>query len=157
MPFTVSYRGMAVQVDSVEELDQLAQQTESQREREARRMKRAARPPVTRNTLFDTAPEKSIRGLVRELRDNQKLILAALCNSEQSDADLRKLLNFGDNNKALAGALAGVSKAAKRVGIEAPIQKKMSRSGNGAREYIYSLVPSVTEEVHKAMSVNGHA
>jgi len=158
MPFTVNYRGLSVQVESVEELDQLAERTETQRERESRRAKRVARSQTSRGPLFvDIAPEKSIRGLVKELQDNQKTILAALCNTNQSDTDLRRLLNLGSNNKALAGALSSITKAANKVGVESPIQKKSSRSGNGEREYVYSLIPGAIEEVQRALSANGHA
>lgn len=157
MAFTVQYRGLPVQVDSIKELDQLAEQLETQRDRETRRAKRAVRSQTPRGAQFDTTPDKSVRGLVRELQANQRIILAALVGGDQSDADLRRLLNLGTNNKALAGALSSISKAAKRIGVDSPIDKKNSRSGNGKREYIYSLIPAAVEEVQRALSANGHA
>lgn len=156
MAFVVNYRGMPVQVDSIEELDQLAEKMESQRERDMRKAKRAARPAAPRNNLFDLGPEKSIRGLVRELRDNGRAVLSALSERSHTDTELRALLNLGDNNKALAGALAGISKAAAKIGVDLPLEKKISRTGNGQREYTYSLSSAAIEEVQKAL-LNGPA
>ena|ERR1700734_908762 len=158
MPFTVNYRGLQVECETIEDLNRLAEQQEASRAKDARKARRLARSQA--GTGAEWSPvigEQSISGLIHELKDNQKQLLSEISEAEKTDIQLRAVLHLA-NNKALAGVLAGISKAAKRLGLQdAPIiESKMSRSGNGDREYRYSIRPEAAEEVQKAL-LNGHA
>ena len=68
------------------------------------------------------------------------------------DTDLRAALRL-DNNKALAGILAGISKRAKSAGIDGRslLTKSQSRNGSGERQYAYRIVPEASEEVRSGL------
>lgn len=160
MPFTVNYRGLHVECETINDLNRLAEELEATKAKDARKARRLAKSQAqplsqaSKPSLFE--PEKSIRGLVHQLKENQRQLLSEISKTERSDAELRQLLNL-NGNKALAGVLSGISKAAKRIGLEdVPIESKMSRSGSGEREYRYSIRPDAAEEVQKAL-LNGHA
>jgi glutamyl-tRNA reductase len=154
MSFTVTYRGLQVECKTIEDLNRLAEESESIRAKDARKARRIAKAQAARPSLFE--PDKSIRGLVKELKDQQRTLLTEISKAEKSDAELRALLRL-PGNKALAGVFSGISKAAKRLGLESvPIERKMTRSGSGEREYRYSIHPEVAEEVQKVL-LNGHA
>ena len=157
MPFTVNYRGLPVQCETIEDLNRLAEQLEINRAKEARKTRRVGQPQGQTTPLFTTssASEKSVYGLVCGLKDQQRMLLSEINTSARSDSELRALLHLA-NNKALAGVLSGISKAAKRLGTQVPIEKQMSRSSSGDREYRYSISPDVAEEVQRAL-LNGHA
>jgi hypothetical protein len=130
---------------------------EISRAKEARKTRRAARAQSQPISLFSTSqnPDKSVYGLVSQLKSQQRMLLSEISKAARSDGDLRALLHL-ENNKALAGVLSGISKAAKRLGTQVPIDKQMSRSSSGDREYRYSIRPDAIEEVQRAL-LNGHA
>jgi len=154
MPFKITYRGLQVECDTIDEINRLAEELESTKAREARKARRATKNQPINTTLFQQ--EESIRTLVHELKTNQRKLLAEVSKAEKSDTELREILEL-ENNKALAGVLSGISKLAKRLGMEhAPIDARMTRSRSGGREYRYSIRPEALEEVQKAL-LNGHA
>jgi hypothetical protein len=156
MAFIVKYRGLDVQCESISDINELADQVEVTRTKEDRRAKReATRVPVGRSTapLF---ADRSIRGVIQELKSPQRKLISAIAESERTDSELRDLLGL-DGNKALAGVLSSISKASKRLGLDHVfIEKQESRAGNGEREYRYSIRPESLEEVQRAL-LNGHA
>jgi hypothetical protein len=153
MAFVVKYRGLDVSIDSLDQLDQLADRLSSNG------AKRSGPGP---NQAHGSAPNQSanpdqehaaIRKMMLELSDKQRLLLIELgMNDKRTDKMLRETLDL-ESNKALAGVLAGISKALKRHGIRtAVIMKASFRSSGGDREYTYSLNPAVQEDFEEVFS-----
>ena len=88
MPFTVNYRGLQVECETIEDLNRLAEQQEASRAKDARKARRLAKSqgqgqPQLSRPLFE--PDKSIRGLVHELKDNQRTLLTEISRAERTD------------------------------------------------------------------------
>lgn len=141
MAFRILYKGLEVFCDTPQEVDALASQRKVSPERFPR-------------LLSEISEKPDIKGMVQSLKKNQQALLRHLVAGPQSDADLRTKMNL-DGNKALAGVLSGVSKAAKRMGLEPRgiINKTASRNGTGERHYQYSLVPEAMEDVKRGLKI----
>ena len=140
MSYRVRYKGLDVICENVADIDALAASSSTDSSRVKRIQKREHR---------------SVRRLIRELNENQRKLLEMLLASGEKpviDTDLRAALRL-DNNKALAGILAGISKRAKSAGIDGGslLTKSQSRNGSGERHYAYRIVPEASEEVRSGL------
>lgn len=154
MAFVTRYRGLEVQCETIEDLNALADQMQLSKSvsRTSRHGQRTPPSETSRPSLLPT--EDPMRQLIPELSPQQLRLLSEIAKDQKSDSELRHALALS-NNKALAGILAGISKAAKRIGLQTPIEKSVTRSTTGEREYTYTLESGVIEEVKQAL--NSHA
>ena len=135
MAYRVLYKGLEVVCETPEDVDALAESsTRGQGRRKESQQKQ----------------HRSIKRLVRGLGDKQRSLLTRLAESDKPvlDSELRSILGLEDN-KALAGVLASISKLAKGAGLDrgSIINKTMTRNGSGDRHYAYSIAPEACEEV----------
>ena len=151
MAFVVKYRGLDVSVETLDQLDQLADRVSPNGS------ERKARQPRKVTTVEPVQGRTSVRKMVIGLVGKQRRMLSTLAEGKQTDAELRQKLNL-ESNKALAGVLSGISKAMKRDGLLVRIIDKTAfRSSGGERKYTYALNPTVKEEVREALEAKGRA
>jgi hypothetical protein len=148
MGFKVNYRGLEVTCETPEDVDALASLA-----RIGKACKQAVRG-FPKPSLFDNPKHGSARILVRELAEQPRNLLRLLAEKgKMTDAEIRELLGL-QNNKALAGVLTGISKRAKKAGINKAIVEKVSkRNGTGERRYLYSIGSQFLEEVRNGLAV----
>ena len=146
MAFVVKYRGLDVTVDSLDQLDQLADRISPNGAG-----RKSNEVPQAHGANTEDRTQK-LRKMIAGIVGNQRQFLVLLSTyAKQTDTELREKLNL-DSNKALAGVMAGISKAIKRNGLQLRIVDKTSfRSSSGDREYTYSLNPAVKEDIRESL------
>lgn len=148
MGFKVNYRGLEVTCETPDDVDALA---------ERMRLGRAQKEAIQRfprYPLFDNPKHGSAKLLMKDLAEQPKNLLKLLIErGKLTDVEIRELLNL-QNNKALAGVMTGISKRAKKAGINKPIVEKFfKRNGTGERLYQYSIGSQFVEDVKSGLGV----
>lgn len=147
MSFRVVVKGLEVICETPQDVEALARHFDPAEDHHERR---SYSPRQT------TRPHRSIKKLMRELNEKQRALIQLLAGEDSpcTDEALRVALEV-EGNKALAGILTGISKRAKRAGIEADtlILRAHHRNGSGERHYEYSLKPEAREEVNAGLLV----
>jgi len=148
MGFKVNYRGLEVTCETPEDVDALAERV---------RLVRAHRDAIERSPrypLFDNPKHGSAKILMKELSEQPRKLLKLLIErGKLTDAEIRELLGL-QNNKALAGVMTGISKRAKKAGInKAIVEKAFKRNGTGERLYQYSIGSQFVDEVRSGLGM----
>ena len=141
MGYKVMYKGLEVICETPQDVDALAERNDG------------AAPKGRRSNR----KHKSVRKLMREIGQPQRELITTLVTAPEplSDKTLRESLSL-DNNKRLAGVLAGISKRAKNAGIEVAIVSKTHfRNGTAERHYRYEISSDVLEEVKAGLGIQG--
>jgi len=94
-----------------------------------------------------------IADLFKRLPANQKKLLKTVAANQDgvTDVELRKALSMATNN-ALAGVTAGLTKNAKKAGLELSeiVIKEQRKNGSGERVYLYRVTPAARERLSKS-------
>jgi len=138
MSFKVTYKGLVVECNSIEDVDALASQNLG--------------PGVqTGSSTFSN--DAKIGLLWNGLDEPYRKMLRSLGSQKEgsTDGELRHLLGF-ENNHQLAGVMAGLSKLIKRHGFSKKevIKRQKNTDGNGKRIYRYSLNENFKERLIEA-------
>lgn len=134
------YRGLEVVVDSIAEIDDLADQL--------------GRKGKTLSTRQDAlVVPGTIDSIVESATADQRTLLKYLVEHGQSSDDaIREALNLNDN-KQLAGMTAGLSKRLASARISTQIINSSHRSENGNRVYRYEIPEEALEDVKKGLGM----
>ena len=143
MGYRVSYRGLDVVCESLEEVDTLADRLERRG-----KVGRFNRP--SEETVNSTEPT-GIPKFIQTLKGKQKkfLRLLAFATAPMSDEDVRSKLSL-ESNRKIAGLLTGLTKRSRSFEIENLIVKDSTRNGTGDRHYKYSVGKQWIEAVKNA-------
>ena len=145
MNLTVNYKGLEVRCESLEDLDVLAAHAEAQ--------------SVSVRGVSEQRDSAGRRLLMAVNRGQEVRLLAEVSTGPRTDAELCQRLGLRTEsndrvraNKALAGSLAAVSRAAKRIGLGKPLNQSIGRMDSGDRKYVYSMSPKLAAEIRDALS-----
>lgn len=143
MSYRVKYRGLEVAVDTLDEIDALADRIQSGR---AEQRSTERRPPP---------PPSSVQEIVASATSDQKKLLGLVLESGSSgmtDEALRSAIGL-ENNKQLAGMTAGISKRLVGAGLSTQILKSEQQMSGGVRSYRYWITPEAEDEVRKGLGL----
>ena len=159
MPFRVNYKGLEVEVDSIDDLDALAARINGNSTR------RAAGPPRTDKTERPVQPtidadspiENRLKAFVAALNENARRVYKDIAQYAQpiNDVDLRERLKINSNNE-LAGYLAGITRAAKKAALDPDVVlTKVTRDNRPKhRAYQYSIPAGILDDVRRIMKIS---
>lgn len=141
MSYRIKYRGLDIVVDTIKDIDALADHLE------ARRLAQAPSSPAQ-------SPESSLAELVRTSTSKQNQFLRFLVDRSEEDAptdeELRVALGLRDNNQ-IAGLTSALSKRLKGLGLDTILVLKDIRFSQGLRNYRYWIPESLREELREAL------
>jgi len=136
MPYTVKYKGLDVQCDSIEEIDQLASSLSGRNGSSG--VSAASGTTADRLTAF-----------VKALRPRHRQVLLAIAKST-TPVSADKLVELaGVEQGEIRGVMGGLTRIAKNNGLEKLIVRDFRRNGTGKRHYEYSIDGEIVEEVRK--------
>lgn len=151
MAFMVKYRGLDVTVESLDQLDQLADRV-APNSSGGRKTNASVDSQSSNTHERHEGRDQALRKMIAGIVGNQRKFLVLLATEgKKTDAQFRESLGL-DSNKALAGVLTGITKASKRAGLQGRLIDRTSfRSSGGEREYTYSLNPAFKDEVQESL------